>query len=100
MKILNQENNILLNRKELNMIIEHSGIAPKKESIISEIAEQFKTEGSLIVVKGIYPRYGSYELNIIAYIYESLGHLNKIEGIKEKKTKKDGEKKGKKQATK
>ncbi len=99
MKVINEQDNILLNRKEVNLLIEHNGIAPKKNVILDEIGKHFKTDNSLVAIKGIYPKYGSYELNVIAYIYESLDIMKKIESIN-KKIKKDGEKKGKKQATK
>ena len=96
MKITNEQNNILLNRREINLLIEHNGIAPKKEAILNDISKHFKTENNLITIKGIYPSFGKHELDVIAYVYDSLDIMNKIECVK-KKVKKNGKEKSKKQ---
>jgi len=88
MKVLNEIKNSLLSRKEVQIELNHSGIAPKKETIINDIAKQFKSESNLIVVKGMIPSFGTNNLDIKAYVYESLEMLKKIERIKNGKGKK------------
>ncbi len=91
MKILEkkQKNNLLLNRQELELIIE-ADITPSKQETAKFIADETKKPEDLIVIKNIKSKFGRKTFLIIAFVYDNKEDLEKIEG--KPKQKKGGEK--------
>lgn len=85
-KVLNETDNKLLNRKEIEYEVEYSGATPTKEKIKDELAKDLKLNPELVVVKHIYPYYGKRKSKVIVYIYDNVDNLKRIE-IKNKKAK-------------
>jgi ribosomal protein S24E len=93
MKILNQVEHSLLNRKQLDIELEHKGNkTPKKEDVLKEISSLLKVEPELIKIKAINTKYGGNFSRIIVNLYSNLENLKKIEEFR-KKPKKKKEKK-------
>jgi len=85
MKIINEIYNQLLNRKEIVYEIEHSGATPTKEKVKDDIARHEKINPELVVVEHIYSYYGKRKSKIIAYAYNSVDDLKRMEIKKTKK---------------
>ncbi len=91
LKILEQKENPLFNRKEIEIIIETS-IAPKIQEAKEFIAKEFSSDAENIKVKKIKGRFGSNNFIITANIYGSREDKEKTEP-KSKKEKKFEEQK-------
>ena len=83
-KIINQRENPLFNRKEAEIMIEAS-VAPKMSEAEAFIAKEFSTNSDNVKIRKIKGRFGSKNFIITANIYNSKEDKDKIE----KKTKKD-----------
>lgn len=93
MKIIEEENNPLLSLKRITCEID-SKVTPQKPEVKKILAEHFKINEDLVVVKHVYSTRGANKTKIIAQIYDSVERLKSVEGIK--KTKKKKEEHGKK----
>ncbi len=78
----------LLNRKEISVDIDFSGITPKKDEIKKRLANSLKVDEELVVVKKIVQRYGGNKIKVFARVYKDKNSLDKIETIKKKKKEK------------
>ncbi len=87
LKILEDKENKLLNRKEIEGEIKVEERTPSNNEVKKKLAEIFKTEEELIVVEHIYQEFGVDKAKVYAKIYKSKEDLNKIEIIKQKKKK-------------
>ncbi len=94
MKIVNEINSPLLNRREIKIELDYSGAVPSKDSIKKKISENLKIDENLVIVKHVYPRYGENKADAIAYAYKSEDDIKKIE-----KKVKDGKEKVEEQKT-
>ncbi len=86
LKIINQRENPLFNRKEVIIIVE-STVAPKISDTEAFIAKEFSTSNENVKIKKIKGRFGSTNFTITANVYHSKEDKNKIEP-KSKKEKK------------
>lgn len=97
MKILEEKEDKLLNRKRLTILVEHTQKpTPKKEDLKHQVAELLKIDKDLIVLKHIYSDYGSGRSKIIVNVYkdkESIGIETKKKKKKAKEEKKEAPKK-------
>jgi len=84
MKILEEKENNLLNRKEVKIIVE-AAKNPSFQEAENWIAEKFKAEKELIVIKGIKGKFGRNTFLITSFIYKSKEAKEKLEKKKEKK---------------
>ncbi len=90
MKILKQDFNPLLERKQVEVDVEHKGKkTPTKRKVKKLISEHFKASEDLIVVKHIYTEFGDGISRIFAYVYENKDFFNSVEVIRKKKKKKE-----------
>lgn len=88
--ILNQKENPIFKRKELELSIE-TEVTPKINEAESMIAKEFSTDTENIRIKKIKGKFGSKKFIITANVYHSKEEKNKIEPkLKKEKT---GEKK-------
>ena len=71
MEVVNQVENKLLGRKELNLKIPGNGKAMSRDQIRSEIAKKNKAKEENIVIDNIKSHFGSRDLDVTAYIYEN-----------------------------
>jgi ribosomal protein S24E len=83
-KVINQRENPLFNRKEAEVMIE-SDVAPKISEAEAFIAKEFSAHADNVKIRKIKGRFGSKNFMITANIYNSKEDKDKIE----KKSKKD-----------
>jgi len=84
MKIINQKENILFNRKEIHAEIEGE-TTPKKQDIEKFLSEKFGVPAENIEVKKVDGKFGSRIFRIIAFIYDSNELKEQIESRPRKK---------------
>ncbi len=72
-KILSEENNKLIGRKEIRARIAYSGATPDRDSLRKEF------KGKNVVVRRIRPEFGSNSAIVDAVIYDSEEIMNKLE---------------------
>jgi len=88
MKIIEDKNNELLNRKEIKIIVEESK-NPSMQEAMKTISGHFKAKDENIVVREIKGKFGRNTFLISAFIYNSKEAKDKIErkpkGKKEEK---------------
>jgi len=78
MNIKNDFSNELLKRREISVIVEAEA-NPGFEKVKKDIAEHFKIDENLIVVKALRGNFGAYSFLIDAFIYKTEGDKEKIE---------------------
>jgi|SRR3989338_890383 len=103
MKLIQEINDSLLNRKRLTYEVEHANKAtPKKDEVKKLVADKLKVDEKLIGIKYIKSNFGSTNSKVVVYLYNDEKTYNDIEVFKKKpKVKKDAkETKAKKQKTK
>lgn len=85
-KIIEEKENKVFNRKEIKAEIQASK-TPNKEEISKSIAEKFSVEKELVVIEKINGKFGSLVFSVSAKVYKSLADKERIEP-KSKKDKK------------
>lgn len=85
-KVINENQRKLLERKELEIEAVYEGPTPKKKDLLKEISSLTKAKENLIILKRVNQLYGATKAKILVYIYSSEEALKKIEP-KEKKPK-------------
>ena len=99
-KIINQRENSLFNRKEAEIMIEAS-VAPKISEAEAFVAKEFSTQADNVKIRKIKGRFGSKNFVITTNVYNSKEDKDKIEKkskkgkkpVEDKKETKQGEKK-------
>ena len=90
-KILDQKENKLLHRKELQVDVTNpSAGTAKRDEIIGKLAATLNVDKSVVVVDSIYQQFGSHKAKSYVKIYESAEHLQKTEPKKKEKKAKEG----------
>ena len=85
-KIINENQRKLLERRELDIEAIFDGPTPKKQDLLKEIASLTKTKENLIVLRRVNQVYGTSKAKVLVYVYSSEEALKKTEP-KEKKSK-------------
>lgn len=83
LKIIEEKQNPLFNRKEISAEIS-ADVTPNKQEVKKLIAEKLKTHPETIIIKNILGKFGSKEFTINAHIYNSVEDKEKIEPNKKK----------------
>lgn len=84
MKIIENKENNLLNRREVKIILE-ADKNPAFPEMIKLVSENFKAEEDLIEIKEIKGKFGRSTFLISAFIYKTKEDKAKLEKKKEKK---------------
>jgi len=80
LEVTQNNDNPLLHRKELQMVITHAEKAtPKRKEVIKSLSEQMKAKKELIIIDHLKNSYGKSETHGYAKIYSTLDALKKIE---------------------
>ncbi|MAG48057.1 hypothetical protein CL617_05625 [archaeon] len=88
MKITNERDNVLLERKEVNLNIEHSSkTTPSKEEVKKLIVEKYKAKEELVIVKNISTEFGDDYSSGVVYVYDNDKKFQEIEVVRKKKKK-------------
>ena len=88
LKIINKKEYPLLSRTIVESEIAFEKSTPSKDEIKSKLGKDLGKDEKLIVVKGIYTKYGLKKCKNLSYVYENEESLKRIEVQKEKKSKK------------
>ena len=86
MKIIEEKQNSLLNRKEVKMALDYFGQkTPSKVEVIKQAAGLLKAKEDLIYINEIKQAYGTASGYASLYIYNNKENLDRIHFIKRKK---------------
>ncbi len=83
LKILDEFENPLLKRKEVNVKFESESNTINRQDLINKLSAILNVDKNLIVVDSIKQKFGSRDGNALVKIYESLDTLKKVELNKE-----------------
>lgn len=99
LKIVKEEENKVLERKEINFKIDGAKATPSRKEIKKRLAALKNSKEELVSIDSIKQAYGEHKAQGKAFIYKNLERLNKIEptylkhrGQKKKHTKEKEEK--------
>ena len=80
LEITEQNDNPLLNRQEVKVVIKHSeSSTPRRNQVIKNISEQLKANRELVIIDHLKNSYGKTETHGYAKIYSDKESLSKIE---------------------
>ena len=80
MEIAEKNDNPLLHRQEIRIVIRHENMGtPKRMEVIQNLSEQLKAKKDLIVIDHLKNKYGKTETQGYAKIYANAEALNRIE---------------------
>ncbi len=78
-EVIKEENNTLLNRKELQIKIEHQAATPARIEVKNKVAAELKTEPGRVIVDNMKTAFGMKETMAYVKIYESADAALQIE---------------------
>ncbi|MGB3908302.1 MAG: 30S ribosomal protein S24e [Methanomethylovorans sp.] len=78
-KIIEDKNNVLLNRRELNFEVTFEGSTPARMDVKNKMAALLNVPLELVVVQRMNNEYGRQKLRGYAKIYEDTARMKKIE---------------------
>lgn len=84
-EITKHENKELVEREEIVALISGTTSTPSNTQVQEKLAEKLNKSKELVVIKNIFPKFGSNENKVIAYIYKSEESLKKFEPRKKDK---------------
>ena len=80
LEITEQNDNPLLNRQEIKVVIKHNeSSTPRRNQVIKNISEQLKASRELVIIDHLKNAYGKTETHGYAKIYSDKESLSKIE---------------------
>jgi len=80
LEITEQNDNPLLNRQEVKVVIKHSeDSTPRRNQVIKNLSEQLKAKRELVIIDHLKNAYGKTETHGYAKIYSDKESLTKIE---------------------
>ncbi|MBD3202700.1 hypothetical protein GF327_00265 [Candidatus Woesearchaeota archaeon] len=79
LEIIKQKDLPLLSRKRVSLWYNEEGKTPGRDQLIAEIVKKFKTKKDLVIIKHIYPQFGTSKAKIIAHIYKDRKKLEFFE---------------------
>ena len=80
LEIIEQNDNPLLNRQEIKVVIKHNeSSTPRRNQVIKNISEQLKANRELVIIDHLKNSYGKTETHGYAKIYSDKESLSKIE---------------------
>jgi len=77
MKVINQIDEPLFNRKKLTLLMQDKK-TPSRHSLIESVAKGQKVKPEVVAIKKISHKYGSDEITIEAFIYENVKAYDKF----------------------
>ena len=80
-EIKEKNENPLLSRVEVKGSIEFEGATPSNMELIEILAKELKKDSNLIVVKNIYTQFSQQKAEFLAFVYNDLEAISKIEKV-------------------
>ena len=84
MKLIEDKNNGLLNRKEVKMIVE-AGKNPSYDEALVIVSKEVKAEPDCIVIKNVKGKFGRDTFLVAAFVYKTKEDKEKFEPKKKEK---------------
>jgi small subunit ribosomal protein S24e len=78
-KITEERENPILNRREVKFVVEHDGPTPSRKSVIDKIAATMNSKVGLVMVDSLKSEFGKRETMGYAKIYESEERAKEVE---------------------
>jgi len=78
-EIIKEKENPLLDRKEINFILSHTGPTPSRDEIKKKIVAQYNSQYELVMVDKLSSEYGNQQTIGYAKIYSNLQRISEIE---------------------
>ncbi|MDF0592699.1 30S ribosomal protein S24e [Methanotrichaceae archaeon M04Ac] len=78
-KIIEERENPILNRREVKFVVEHDGPTPSRKSVIDKIAATMNSKVGLVMVDSLKSEFGKRETMGYAKIYESEERAKEVE---------------------
>ncbi len=78
-EILNQQDNRLLERKEVKARISFSGETPKRKELKEAVCGKIGANPDLVTLRNVANEYGSQKVTVSVHIYENPKQLEKVE---------------------
>ena len=80
LEITQNNDNPLLHRKELQVVIKHDEKAtPKRKEVIKGLSEELKAKKDLVIIDHLKNKYGKSETHGYAKVYSNIDALKRIE---------------------
>lgn len=79
-KIINDKNNALLNRRELNLSVTFDGATPSRDAMRDKIAAMLTVPLELVIVQKIENEFGKQKLKAYIKVYEDEARMKQVEG--------------------
>jgi ribosomal protein S24E len=70
--VTDKKDNHLVGRVEMKAHMKYNGATPSNVTVRKEVAQEFKADEKLVVVKHIYTSFGKQEAEISAFIYKNV----------------------------
>ncbi len=100
MNITATKENPLLDRTEVQGIIEFEGATPSIAHVTQELAKQLHHDPATVAVQHIYTQFGQQRAQFVALVYASASARKKVEVLPPHMKKKEGETKAQKKTEK
>lgn len=78
-KVLEEKNNLLLQRREVKFSVSHNLGTPSREEIKGKIAAYLNSKPELVIIERMKPEFGKRETRGYAKIYETPERLKVVE---------------------
>ncbi len=78
-EILKEKENPLLDRKEINFIISHTGPTPSRDEIKKNFVAQYNSQYELVIVDKLSSEYGTQQTVGYVKIYSNMQRISEIE---------------------
>ncbi len=77
--IINDKNNALLNRRELNVNVAFDGATPSRDDVKAKIAAMLNVPLELVIIQKMENEFGKQELEGYVKIYEAADRMKQVE---------------------
>jgi len=79
MEVIKEKDMKLLSRKRATVLIKGTAGTPGRKNLVKDLAKKFNTKEDNIIIKHMYPQFGSRDTKIIVHIYEDPAKMSKFE---------------------
>lgn len=78
MNITNEKKNVLLKRTEVSLSFPGLDKPLERKAVKTQVAKHFKVEEDLVIVNHVKTHFGSRDVEVEAYVYDSKEALEKV----------------------
>jgi small subunit ribosomal protein S24e len=78
-KVIEEKENPILNRREIKFVVEHDGPTPSRKNVVEKIAATMNSKVGLVMVDSLKSEFGKRETLGYAKIYETEERAKEVE---------------------